>query len=344
MSVAVTMHDVARAAGVSVMTVSNVLNGRPRVGPETRERVLAVVEELGYVLDLNARRLRTGRTGTVALVVPRFDHHYYAELAAQLAAAFAERGQHLVVEQSNASRENELAALSPARLRFYDGIVLSAVGLTPDDVAALRGTVPLVLLGERELPGVVDHVMMSNTEGARLATEHLLDRGARRIAVLGGAPPAVPGAGTSREPGGIGTLRTEGWREAHRARGLEPPEELVAGVPGLALGMAREVLTGLLDRAPDVDAVFAITDQLAVSALAALHELGLRVPEDIRVIGFDNLELLAQVPPGLSTIDPSNGWIVERAVELLERRIADPGAEAVVLASPVRVVERGSTR
>lgn len=333
---ALTMSDVARAAGVSVMTVSNVLNDRPRVGAATRERVLAVVAELGYEIDLTARRLRTGRTGTVALVVPRFDHQYYAELAALLATAFAENGHHLVVEQSNASRENELAAVSPARLRFYDGIVLSAVGLTAEDVTHLRGEVPLVLLGEQDLPEVVDHVMMANAEGARLATEHLLERGSRRIAVLGGAR-------VGDVDGGIGPQRTAGWRAAHRARGLEPPEELVAPVSDHGSGGARGATTELFRCHPDVDAVFAVTDQLAVGALAALHDLGRHVPGEVRVIGFDNLDLLAQVPPGLSTVDPSNAWIVEQTVELLERRIADPAAPAVLRESPVRVVARGST-
>jgi DNA-binding LacI/PurR family transcriptional regulator len=134
----VTMTDVARASGVSVMTVSNVINNRPRVGADTRARVLGVIDELGYEVNLSAKRLRAGRTSTVGLVVPSLGHPYFGELADRYVTAFARRGIHVAIEQSGASKEGELSAISRARLQMYDGVLLSVVGLSYEDVDRIR--------------------------------------------------------------------------------------------------------------------------------------------------------------------------------------------------------------
>src|SRR5690606_37862171 len=124
---AVTMHDVALHAGVSVMTVSNVVNGRPHVRASTRERVLASIAELGYHVNTTARSLRQGRSGVIGLAIPEIDRPYFGHLATLLIERARERGFDLVVEQTDASRDRELDAISRSRLRNYDGLVLSAV-------------------------------------------------------------------------------------------------------------------------------------------------------------------------------------------------------------------------
>ncbi|WP_218975251.1 LacI family DNA-binding transcriptional regulator [Miniimonas arenae] len=335
----VTMSDVARVAGVSVMTVSNVVNGRPRVSAETRLRVLEVVADLGYEVNLTAKRLRAGRTGTVALVVPRFDHPYFGELAGRFATLLGEKGLHLAVEQSGASREGELSAVSHARLHMYDGVILSVVGLHYDDVDRLRTDLPIVLLGEQVVPERFDHVMMANVEGARLATAHLLERGSRRVAMAGGTP-SGPSTGASE-------LRSEGWRAAHRDAGLEPPEDLLVPMPDLEAATAHRVVAEALARARErgalPDAVFAVTDQVSLGVRAALHDAGLRVPQDVRLIGFDDLGLVQHVPPGLSSVDPHNGWIVERATDLLLSRIAGSTEPPQHLVAPASIAARAST-
>lgn len=333
--VTVTMSDVARAAGVSVMTVSNVVNDRPRVSAETRARVLGVVAELGYEVNLSAKRLRAGRAGTVALIVPRFDHPYFGELAARYVAAFAEHGIHVAVEQSGASREGELSAVSRARLQMYDGVLLSVVGQTYDDVDRLHTGVPIVLLGEQEMPARFDHVMLANVEGAELATGLLLDRGRRAIAIVGGVP-----TGTDT---GMADLRTQGWRRAHATRGLVADEDLVIDLPLQETAEAREQVAAALDRGVRFDAIFAITDQDAIGAMAALHDAGLSIPQDVAVIGFDNLALGANLRPSLSSVDPSNDWAVKESVRLLRCRISGDASAPEHLTAPVRVVERSST-
>ncbi|AEG42931.1 LacI family DNA-binding transcriptional regulator [Isoptericola variabilis] len=336
----VTMSDVARAAGVSVMTVSNVLAGRKRVGEETRRRVLAAVDDLGYELNLTARHLRAGRTDTVALVVPRFDHPYFGELAARLARRLDRSGRHLVVEQSGASREGELEALTLARLHLYDGVLLSVVGMTPDDVARLRTTVPVVLLGEQDMPDRFDQVRMDNVEGARLATAHLLATGARRIAAVGG----------STSGRGMTMVRTLGWRRAHEESGLPIDDALV--VPcDVDLAGGRRAIRQLVAEGTPFDAVFAFTDTLATGVLAGLAEAGLRVPDDVQVVGFDNLDSSEFLVPGLTTVDPGHEAMADHALRLLDRLIdrapdGDRGTAVVPehVTGPVSLVVRGTTR
>lgn len=340
----VTMTDVARAAGVSVMTVSNVVNDRPRVSERTRQRVLEVVADLGYEVNLTARRLRAGRTDTVALVVPQLAHLYFGELGRKLSENFAEQGKHLVVEQSGASREGELSALSNARLRMYDGIIVSAVGLAYGDIDRLRPGIPTVLLGERTVPDRFDHVMMANEEGALLAVRHLLETGARRVAIVGGTPDPTATQEATIGQTGASTLRTLGWQAAHAERGLVADPDLVVSVPHLDAAEAVELTTELLRRRPDVDAIFAVTDQVALGSLAALHSEGRRVPDDVQVVGFDNLALLSLVPPGLSSVDPGSPWIAEQAAEVLLARINGSDLPPQHLSAPARLVLRGSTR
>ncbi|WP_100366002.1 LacI family DNA-binding transcriptional regulator [Diaminobutyricimonas aerilata] len=329
------MSDVAAAAGVSVMTVSNVLNGRPKVGPETRVRVLEAVERLGYEVNLTAKRLRSGRTGAIGLIVPRFDHPYFGELAAKLAVALTAVGRHLAVEQSNASAEGELAALSHARLATYDAVLLSVVGLHYDDVDRLRSAVPVVLLGEQDMPPRYDHIQLDNEGGAHRATAHLLERGARNLLIAAGGDEGFPS---------MTTARTAGWRRAQLEAGLEPRPDGVIELAAYEAAVAREAVRARLEVDPSVDGIFAITDQVAFGVMAGVRDAGLRVPQDVQVVGFDNLALGEQLAPALTTIDPTHDWVVEHAMDLLERRIAGEEFPPQHLVSPAPLVIRGSTR
>lgn len=331
----ITMRDVARASGVSLMTVSNVINGQPGAGAETRLRVMEAVDRLGYEVNLTARRLRKGLTGTIGLIVPRFDHPYFGELAARLATALAETGRYLSVEQSGASAEGELAALSHARLATYDAVLLSVVGLRYEDVDKLQTSVPIVLLGEQNMPPRFDHVHLDNEAGAHLATAHLIERGARNILIVGGGD-------EGRQS--MSAIRTRGWERAHAGAGLTPRPDGVLELPELEVACAREMVRERLLRTPDVDGIFAVTDQVAFGVMAGVHDAGLRIPEDLQLVGFDNLSLGEHISPGLTTIDPSHDWMVQRAVELIDQRIADRDAAPQHLISPSNLVARGTTR
>ncbi|MCP2032113.1 DNA-binding LacI/PurR family transcriptional regulator [Okibacterium sp. HSC-33S16] len=332
----ITMRDVARASGVSLMTVSNVINGRPgAVGTETRLRVLEAVERLGYEVNLTARRLRNGLTGTVGLIVPRFDHPYFGELAARLATELAKTGRHLSVEQSGASAEGELAALSHARIATYDAVLLSVVGLHYDDVDKLQTSVPIVLLGEQGMPRRFDHVQLDNEAGAHLATGHLIERGARHLLIVGGGD-------EGRQS--MTAARTRGWERAQSDAGLTPRPDGVLELAELEVACARIAVRERLAQTPEIDGIFAVTDQVAFGVMAGVHDAGLRVPEDVQIVGFDNLALGEHMTPGLTTIDPSHDWMVQRAAALIDQRIAGQDVPPQHLISPSMLVARGTTR
>lgn len=336
---AVTMSDVARAAGVSPMTVSNVINGHPQVRAETRLRVLRSISDLGYQVNLAARHLRAGRTGAIGLVVPELDRPYFGQLASRLADAVERSGRHLMLERTGASREGELAAVSFARLRMYDGVVLSVVGLEPSDLEQVTIATPTVLIGEREVPRTYDHVMMDNVGGAELATSHLIATGARRIALLGGRRPD--------DDVDMPSSRSRGYRRAHEAAGTPVDERLVVGVDAFTLAGGRDAVLRLADDGIAFDAVFALTDVAAMGALRALADLGRDVPGEVQVVGFDDIAECEYLVPRLTSVDPGNTALAQAVLDLLDRRIGAPdGAtvEPVARVMPARLVERASTR
>jgi DNA-binding LacI/PurR family transcriptional regulator len=331
------MTDVARRAGVSTMTVSNVINGRSqRVSESTKLRVLSVIAELGYQVNMTARNLRMGRTGAVGLAVPGFEPGYYAELAGRLADRFEAHGLRLAMERTGASRTAELDALTAARLSSYDGFVLSVVAGDAADLDRLSVDAPVVLLGERAVPARFDHVLMDNVAGARMATEHLVRTGARRIALLGGVPVAEESM-----PG----LRTRGYRDAHEAAGTAVSDELIVSC-GFGTQDGYVAVRDLIGHGVLFDAIFALTDSAAIGALRALAEAGRRVPEDVQVIGFDNIADGRFTVPALTTVEPGNAEMADAICALLVERIASRPAPvpARVVMPEARIVERESTR
>lgn len=331
----VTMADVARSAGVSTMTVSNVINGRPRVGPATRERVLAAINELGYQVNLAARHLRAGRTGVVGLAVPELERPYFAQLAGRLADRFEAHGLRIVMERTGASREGELDAVAFSRLRMYDGLILSVVDIDPAELTQIRTDAPVVMIGERALPSRFDHVMMDNVDGARQATAHLLATGARRVAMLGGDPD-----GTANMP----ALRAEGYTIAHTEAGVPVDPELTVRC-NFTLQEGYDAIRSLLDRGTAFDAVFALTDVVAMGALRALADAGLRVPDEVQVVGFDDIDEAPYLVPALSSVNPGHDEMADTITSLLVAQITsgatgDP-KEVIV---PAELVRRGTTR
>ncbi|MDX3005490.1 LacI family DNA-binding transcriptional regulator [Kribbella solani] len=333
-STVVTMADVARSAGVSTMTVSNVINGRPRVGAETKERVLAAIGELGYQVNLAARHLRAGRTGVVGLAVPELENPYFAQLAGRLADRFEAHDLRVVVERTGASREGEMEAVAFSRLRMYDGLILSVVDIDPAELGQLRTDAPVVLIGERALPSRFDHVMMDNVDGARQATAHLLATGARRVAMLGGEPD-----GAANMP----ALRAEGYALAHAEAGV-PVDPRLNIRSSFRLQDGYEGIRALLDRGIGFDAVFALNDVVAMGALRALADAGLRVPADVQVIGFDDIDEAAYLVPALSTVSPGHAEMADRITALLTAQITDgPTGEPQEIVVPARLVHRATT-
>ncbi|WP_306214402.1 LacI family DNA-binding transcriptional regulator [Actinoplanes sp. RD1] len=322
-----TLRDVAARAGVSIRTVSNVVNGYAPVSQALRARVEQALTELDYRPNLIARNLKQGRTGLLCLVVPELDVPYFAELARAVIAAGRERGYTVMLDQTDADpgRERELLT-GNSRLALFDGLILSPLTLTSQELRSRGNRAPLVLLGEHLFDGSFSHVAIDNVAAAREATEHLIGLGRTRVAAVGDQP---------YRTGDTARLRTAGYRQALERAGLPYDPALVRPTERfhrrLGAAAARELLA--LPEPPD--AIFCYNDLLAVGALRALLSAGVRVPDDVAVIGIDGIEEGEFTTPSLSTVVPDKQQIADLAVRHLVALVEDgtPPAPAEVRAA-----------
>jgi DNA-binding LacI/PurR family transcriptional regulator len=334
---AATMHDVAREASVSIKTVSNVINDYPYIRPETKQRVEDAIAKLGYHPNLSARGLRSGRTGVISLIIPDLKNAYFAELADAVMRAAAEQSLSVIIEQSRGDRDRELDLVHGARMQAVDGILYSVLGLGEDDAHLLDDVVtPLVLLGERIFHGPADHVTMQNTEASYAATSHLIDRGRRRIVALGAHPGEVIGSAG---------LRLAGYQRALEDAGIPFDAELVGEVGGWFRSEGANTMKQLLASGLKFDGVVAFNDSIALGAMRIMQEAGIRIPQDVAVIGFDDIDETRYTLPTLSTIEPGREEIARVAVQYLRERIASPTSaiEPREYLADFRVIERESS-
>jgi DNA-binding LacI/PurR family transcriptional regulator len=342
------MSDVAELAGVSIKTVSNVINDYPYIKENTKTRVLAAIAELDYHPNLSARSLRSGKSGVIGLALPNLSLAYFGRLADEVIQAAETLGLTVLVEQTNGDRDREVELLRSRRMRLTDGLILSPIGLHDEDAELLAIDSPVVLLGERIFGGPVDHVVMQNVEAASAAVAHLIGIGRRRIVALG-----VHGRETNSS-----TLRLEGYRNALDEAGIVFDETLVARVdtkpitdtPGGNQLWTRwtgaAAMRLLIDQGVTFDGLFAMNDELAFGALRVLQDRGIHVPEEVAVIGFDDVDEAQYSIPSLSTIDPGHREIARTAVRLLAERSewgTGEGPPPRELRSQFSLIEREST-
>ncbi|MEV1023303.1 LacI family DNA-binding transcriptional regulator [Streptomyces sp. NPDC050264] len=313
---AVTLKDVAERAGVSIKTVSNVVRDAPRVSEATRARVMSAVRELGYRPNASARQLRTGRSGLIGLAVPDLATPYFAELAHHVRAEAAALGLTVLIEETLGDATEELRLATGVGASLLDGVILSPLRVSLDELARVADTFPLVLLGERNYERdriVADHVLIDNVAAAREVTAHLAGLGRTRIAAIGVDQHA---SATSRQ-------RLEGFQLALHEAGLTYDPRLAPGIRefdrrnGL---LAMRVLVSLPPGSRP-DAVFCFSDMLAVGAQQALHEAGLRAPDDVAVAGIDGSEEGLYSTPPLTSLVPDMSAIASMAVKCLAARI-----------------------
>lgn len=299
---AATIRDVARRAEVSVASVSRVLNGTGPVTEGTRKRVLESVEALRYVPHSGARSLSTRRTDTVGVILPDLFGEYFSELIRGMDLAARAAGLHLIVSSSHDDAEETSAAIRSMRGRVDGLIILSphldAARLT----ASLAGSLPVLLMNGGALDAERPSIVIDNHGGAVAAVEHLLAIGCRRIAHISG-----PAGNLEAE------ARLNGYLQAMGAAGREP--RVVDGDFTQGSGHAAAAsLTAGRDRP---DAIFAGNDMMAIGAGLALQEAGVRCPEDMAVVGFDDIPIAALVRPALTTMQIDIAGTGRRALERL---------------------------
>ncbi|MFD2027243.1 LacI family DNA-binding transcriptional regulator [Promicromonospora aerolata] len=334
------IKEVAAAAGVSWKTVSNVVNDTGRVGDATRARVEAVIVELGYRPNLAGRQLRRGRTNTLALAVPWVHAPYFSVLAHEVIDVGSTRGYRVLIEETRSSRDTELQVARGFDVQAIDGIIFSPLELTPAEIDEARGSVPLVLLGERADPDPArerrtDHVSIDNVHAAAQVTAHLLESGRRRLAFLGAEP---------RGAGRTGAQRVQGFLDAHAAAGIEADERWVLQVPQFSRSSGAATVEQVLPRIGEIDGLVCANDELALGALHALRLNGVRVPADLAVTGWDNTEDGRFSNPSLTTVAPDLRAIAETAVDRIITQLADQAADPVDALVPHRLLVRESSR
>ncbi|MEW9552954.1 LacI family DNA-binding transcriptional regulator [Nonomuraea sp. NPDC050783] len=305
----VSLRDVAELAGVSVKTVSNVVNGYAHVSPATRTKVERALSQLGYRPNLSARNLRQGRTGVIALALPELDAPYFAELSRFVIQAAAEHRWLVVIEQTDGSLRRERQVLDGVRDHRVDGLILSPISIGADELAARTDETALVLLGERIYDGPADHVAIDNVRAARDITEHLIALGRTRVAALGVQDQSISGTAP---------LRLAGYREAIAAHGLA---EITAQVERYNRAEGAAAMARLLDAPSPPDAVFCFNDLLALGAMRTVLASGRRVPEDVALAGLDDIEDGRYSTPTLTTVAPDKAQLARLAVDLLKLRM-----------------------
>lgn len=326
-----TLEQVAALAGVGRGTASRVVNGSDHVSEQSRQRVLAAVAELGYVPNHAARTLKTRRTDTVALVIAEdeeriFSEPFFAEVVRSISRAVDDASRRLVLTLVHGDQQAERLSLflSP---QHVDGVIMLSMhdGLTlPREVTA-RG-LPVVVSGRTNLAGSA-YVDVDNLGGAISAVEHLASTGRRVIATVTGPQDMVSGRD-----------RLEGYRLALHSAGFDHEDSLVeAGDFSEASGFAA--VSALLDRRPDIDAIFAANDPMALGVLRALRGRGLKVPGDVAVVGFDGSSLSATSDPPLTTVAQPLAALGAALTDVLMRRIETPDepVDPVILATELIV-------
>ena len=329
----VTLQDVADAVGVSRSTVSLVLSNHPRISEETRQRVQDSVDKLGYVYDRRAASLRTKQSFTVGLIITDIKNRFYAELTSGIENTLAEANYIALLGSTTDRMENQERLLATMRELRADGIILCpARGTPPESIVRFSRQLPTILI-TRYLAGIdVDYVGIDNELGARRATEHLIERGHRRIAFIGGSNDSS--ARQDRLRGLISIL------EKHRIP-LDPCLMVTSAVTRNAGYRAIQQVASI---ANPPTAVLCYNDEVAFGVMLGLRSCGLEPGRDVAVVGFDDVNEASLWNPPLSTVSATPTQMGQQAANLLLKRIEQPDRPTQQMILPSTLIIRASSK
>lgn len=331
------IKDIARLAGVGVSTVSRVINNHPDVREDTRQRVLQVIEEAGYIPNNSARNLKRNDSNQIGILVKGKHNPFFARIVESIEARMADEGYSLVLHYNNCQTDDVEAAVEVVMEKRLCGMICLGGNYDRLDDARLTGLhTPMVLastcVDEKADRSLFSSITIDNVKAARQAVDYLCDLGHTRIAVIHSGD-----ADTCN-----GMLRLEGYRKALTARGL-PYDPLLVDDGDYTFEEGEAAMNRLLERCPDLTAVFATSDTKAIGAARAILRSGRRIPEDVSVVGFDGMEYGAFYNPPLTTIMQPFEEMGEKAVELLFRLMRKKTAhEHLVLGT--ELIRRASCR
>jgi LacI family transcriptional regulator len=328
----VVISDVAAAAGVSPTTVSHALSGRRAVSETTRRRVLEVVDELGYRSSIVAQSLRIQQTNSVALLVVDISNPYYPPLAQSVHDGLADEGYVSLIGITYGEPATEETMLHNIVRRNVDGLIVQPMSLSPKEIRRIVGPMPLVLITDHEGELHADQVQTSDGQGIADAVRHLSDRGFDEVGFIGGPDGRSPG-----------TLRLASFRAAAQALDVTVADEWVEHVPFTREG-GHEAALRLLSLSHRPRAIMCANDVIAVGLFDAAHELGLAVPGDVAIVGFDDIDVASMLRPRLTTVRNPARDVGAACVEAVLARIdCGPEAPYTVRSLPTVLVPREST-
>jgi LacI family transcriptional regulator len=333
---AVRMKDIARDLGVSTVTVSKVFNNHKDIGADTRERVLRRMKELNYQPSLHAQGFASGHSFMIGLVVPDLVHVFFSEVAKSIARVIREKGYGLVISSSNDDPRLEREEISQMMRHRVDALIVASCQETSKGLRAVSAEVPLILLDRNYEDLNANFIGINDIAVGKMATEHLIEKGFRRIAYIGGKT-----ANTSQS-------RLNGYKQALAQQGISVPEAYIvsrrhADESGDKTGC--RAMERLLKLKPRPDAVFCFNDPAAVGAMNAVLAAGLRIPDDIAIIGAGNIRYAGSFRVPLSSIEVFSDTLGEAAGNLALRLTSSkkPVRPKSTLTQPKLIVRDSTT-
>jgi len=330
----VTIYDVAREAGVSMATVSRVVNNNPNVKPQTRKKVFEAIEKLGYRPNAVARGLASKRTTTVGVVIPDISNHIYAEVARGIEDIANMYHYNIILCNADKKKEKEIRVINTLLEKQVDGLLFMGAAVTDDHIEAFRTTtVPIVLCATSDEKHEYPSVDIDHEQAAYDATKQLLEAGHRKVGMISGR----------LEDPFTGLARYQGYRRALEEAGIPFREEYVrSGTLRYASGM--EAMNYFLQLKDRPTAIFVANDEMALGAIHQVQDAGLKVPDDISVISVDNSKLSIMVRPQLSTVSQPMYDIGAVSMRLLTKLMKNEQVEEKRVILPHEVILRNTIR
>lgn len=302
----ITIKDVARAAQVSITTVSHVVNNTRFVDPATKQRVLTACEELGYQPNSLARSLRSGVTRTIGLVVPDASNLFFADVARKIEDFGFQQGYSVILCNSDNNPEKQTRYITTLLAKQVDGVIFISSGSEPDDLMRLVDNNIPVVVADRDVPlELADVVLLDNEQAGYDATRHLIGLGHRRIACITGPNHLAPSM-----------QRFEGYKRCLKENGIDFDAKRIE-MGDFRFQSGEEAMQRLLASPARPTAVFVLNDMMAIGAMSSVHKAGLSIPKDISIIGFDDIEIDAAVTPALTTMAQPIEEMAQHTMSLL---------------------------
>lgn len=326
-----TIRDVAKEAGVSVATVSRVINEKGYVTKETEKRVLLAIERLKYKPNAVARSLSIRKSNIIALIVPAINNPFFPELAKAVEDVAQSKGYKVFLCNTDDRRDRLVEYLHSLRENFVDGIIINSENLTERDLDDLRGQDIPVITIDRILPNqTFSSISVNNRRGGQLATKHLIQVGCQRIGHL-------------RGPENVVTANDRFWGYRDILKGFNWFDQSWAASVDFSIKGGYQGMKELFQRHPDIDGVFAANDLIAVGALKAAFEWGRKVPDDLAIVGFDGIDITELTVPRVTTVQQPIYEIGKLAMEEVFRFIKDSKVTARNYELDVKLIQREST-